>query len=55
MLVAYGYPAPDIAALAACYAHGIATKQVFLDGNNRTSSAVIRTFLGLNGGHLRLF
>jgi death on curing protein len=45
----FGYPAPDIAALAACYAHGVASKQVFLDGNKRTSSAVTRTFLRLNG------
>jgi death on curing protein len=48
-LAAYGLPAPDIAALAACYAYGIASKQVFLDGNKRTSSVVTRTFLRLNG------
>jgi death on curing protein len=48
-LVAYGYPAPDIAALAACYGYGLARKQSFLDGNKRTSSVVTRTFLNLNG------
>jgi death on curing protein len=32
-LEAYGNPAPDIAALAAAYAYGIAAKQVFIDGN----------------------
>lgn len=49
ILVAYGYPAADIAALAACYAHGIARRHAFLDGNKRTSSVVTRTFLNLNG------
>jgi death on curing protein len=48
-LVAYGYPAPDIAALAACYGYGLARRQAFLDGNKRTSSVVTRTFLKLNG------
>jgi death-on-curing protein len=49
ILVAYGYAAPDIAALAACYGYGIARKHAFLDGNKRTSFVVTRTFLKLNG------
>jgi death-on-curing protein len=48
-LLAYGDPPPDIAALAASYAFGIASKQVFIDGNKRTSAVVTRTFLKLNG------
>ena len=48
-LAIYGDPAPDIAALAASYAVGIAGKQAFNDGNKRTSSVVTRTFLLLNG------
>jgi death on curing protein len=47
MLAAYGDP--DMAALAASYAFGIAAKQAFIDGNKRTSSVVSRTFLNLNG------
>jgi death-on-curing protein len=49
MLVAYGYPAPDIAALAACYGYGLARRHAFHDGNKRTSFVVTRTFLKLNG------
>jgi death-on-curing protein len=48
-LAVYGDPPPDIAALAASYAFGIAAKQAFLDGNKRTSAVVTRTFLILNG------
>ena len=48
-LQAYGDPAPDIAALAAAYAFGIAKNHAFLDGNKRTSYVVTRTFLVLNG------
>jgi death on curing protein len=48
-LLAYGDPSPDIGALAASYAFGIAAKQAFIDGNKRTSSVVTRTFLLLNG------
>jgi death on curing protein len=49
MLVAYGYPAPDIAALAACYGYGLAREHAFIEGNKRTSSVVTLTFLKLNG------
>jgi death on curing protein len=48
-LLAYGDPPPDIAALAASYAFGIAAKQAFVDGNKRTSAVVTATFLLLNG------
>ncbi len=51
-LFAYGNPKPDIAALAAQYAFGLARNQVFLDGNNRTALVVCRTFLLLNGHDL---
>jgi death on curing protein len=45
---AYGDPPPDLAALAAAYAFGIAKNHAFLDGNKRTSSVVTETFLELN-------
>jgi death-on-curing protein len=48
-LAIYGDPSPDIAALAASYAVGIAGKQAFIDGNKRTSAVVTATFLVLNG------
>ena len=51
-LLAYGDPAPDIAALAAQYAFAIARNQVFVDGNKRTALVVCRTFLLLNGHNL---
>ncbi len=47
--VAYSDAAPDLAELAAAYAHGIATNHPFLDGNKRTAFVVCRTFLLLNG------
>jgi death-on-curing protein len=46
------YSDPDLAALAAAYAFGIATKQAFVDGNKRTSAVVTETFLALNGVEL---
>ena len=46
-LAAYGEP--DIAAVAAAYALGIAQNHPFLDGNKRTSYVVTRLFLRLNG------
>jgi death on curing protein len=48
-LAAYGDPEPDVAALAAAYAFGIARNHAFVDGNKRTSFVVTRTFLALNG------
>ena len=48
-LFAYGNPTPDLAALAASYAFGIARNHAFVDGNKRTAYVVFRTFLLLNG------
>lgn len=47
-LAAYGEN-PDVAALAASYAFGIAKNHPFLDGNKRTALVVAATFLNLNG------
>ncbi len=46
-LLAYGDP--DVAALAAAYAYGIARNHPFIDGNKRTAAVVSETFLALNG------
>jgi len=40
---------PDISALAASLAYGIAKNHPFIDGNKRTALLVSRTFLLLNG------
>ena len=48
-LSAYGQPKPDMAALAAAYAFGIAKNHAFADGNKRTSAVVTEAFLRLNG------
>lgn len=48
-LFAYGEPVPDLAALAAAYAYGIARNHPFVDGNKRTALVAARTFLILNG------
>ena len=48
-LFAYGHPPPDLAALAAAYAYGIARNHPFIDGNKRTALIAARTFLLLNG------
>ena len=45
-------PAPDLAALAAAYAYGIARDHPFVDGNKRTALIAARTFLLLNGVNL---
>ena len=47
-LVAYADQEPDLAALAAAYAFGVANNHPFLDGNKRTAYVVCRTFLKLN-------
>ena len=47
------YGEPDIAALAASYAFGIARNHPFVDGNKRTAAVVSETFLLLNGTELR--
>src|ERR1041385_1973377 len=48
-ILAYGEPAPDLAALAAAYAYGIARDHPFVDGNKRTALVAARTFLIVNG------
>ena len=46
---AYADPRPDLAALAACYAVGIAGNHAFVDGNKRVSYVACKTFLRING------
>jgi death on curing protein len=48
-LLASAEKTPDLAALAAAYAFGIARHPPFVDGNQRTAWVVSRTFLKLNG------
>jgi death-on-curing protein len=48
-LFAYGEPPPDISALAAAYAYGIARNHPFVDGNKRVSFVVCQAFLLING------
>ncbi len=50
-LAAHGNP--DVSALAAAYAIGIAKNHGFVDGNKRTAWVVCRLFLALNGGDLQ--
>jgi death-on-curing protein len=49
-LAAYGEP--DVAALAAAYAFGIAPNHPFTDGNKRSAAVISETFLTLNGQRL---
>lgn len=51
-LLACAQPRPDLAALAAAYAYGIARDHPFVDGNKRTALVAARTFLLLNGVNL---
>jgi death on curing protein len=51
-LAAYGDPLPDLAALAASYAYGIARNHPFIDGNKRVALVAARTFLLINGTDL---
>lgn len=48
-LYVYSETPPDISALAASLAYGIAKNHPFIDGNKRTALVVSRTFLILNG------
>jgi death-on-curing protein len=48
-LLADSEETPDISALAASLAYGIAKNHPFIDGNKRTALVVARTFLLLNG------
>lgn len=47
------YSEPDAAALAACYAYGIAKNHGFMDGNKRTAWVLARLFLVDNGLRLK--
>jgi death on curing protein len=49
-LLAYGEP--DLSALAAAYAYGIARNHPFVDGNKRAALLSIGLFLALNGRRL---
>jgi death-on-curing protein len=51
-LLAYSKPRPNLAALAAAYAYGIAHDHPFVDGNKRTALVAARTFLLVNGADL---
>lgn len=51
-LAAYGDPPPDLAALAASYAFGLARNHPFIDGNKRVALVAARTFLLINGADL---
>ncbi len=46
------YESPDVAALAASYAVGIAKNHPFVDGNKRTAFVAMELFLWLNGWEL---
>ncbi|MBL8363489.1 MAG: type II toxin-antitoxin system death-on-curing family toxin [Rubrivivax sp.] len=46
------YGDPDVAALAASYAYGIARNHPFIDGNKRTAFVAAELFLALNGSSL---
>jgi len=50
-LAAYGEP--DVFAIAAAYAYGIAKAHAFVDGNKRTAFVAAFTFLRLNGVFVR--
>lgn len=49
----HAYGNPDLPALAASYAFGIARNHPFVDGNKRTAAVIAETFLFLNGLALR--
>ena len=51
-LLAYSEEMPEISALAATLAYGIAKNHPFIDGDKRTSLVFSRTFLLLNGYNL---
>lgn len=52
-LFAYGDPPPDLAALAASLAYGIARNHPFVDGNKRTAAVACETFIRLNSSALQ--
>ena len=52
-LFAYGDPPPDLAALAASLAFGLARNHPFVDGNKRTAAVACETFIRLNNAVLQ--
>lgn len=48
-IFAYGHPPPDLAALAAAYAFGIARNHPFVDGNKRAALTCLGQMLNKNG------
>lgn len=50
---ACGNPPPDLAALAASLAYGLARNHPFVDGNKRTAAVACELFLALNGATLQ--
>ncbi len=52
-LFAYGDPPPDLAALSASLAYGLARNHPFIDGNKRTAAVVCETFIRLNSARLQ--
>jgi death on curing protein len=50
---AYGDPPPDLAALAASLAFGLARNHPFVDGNKRTAAVCCETFIRLNDAVLQ--
>lgn len=52
-LFAYGNPPPDLAALAASLAYGLARNHPFVYGNKRTAAVACELFLALNGATLQ--
>ncbi len=52
-LFAYGDPPPDLAALAASLAYGLARNHPFVDGNKRTAAVACETFIRLNSATLQ--
>jgi len=51
-LFAYGDPPPDLAALAASLAFGLARNHPFVDGNKRTAAVCCEVFIRLNDATL---
>jgi death on curing protein len=52
-LFAYGDPLPDLAALSASLAYGLARNHPFIDGNKRTAAVACETFIRLNSARLQ--
>ena len=52
-LHSYGDPPPDLTALAASLAFGLARNHPFVDGNKRTAGVACEAFLVLNGAALQ--